>query len=281
MNVDARTQLLGVVGHPVAHSLSPQIHNAALEHDKRNAIYVGFDVEPDRFDDFVRGMQALGAQGLNVTLPHKRAAFEACSWATDDAQATEAVNTIVFDGDEIVGSNTDVSGVRAALRELGADFDGATVLLIGAGGAGHAVAYALSVLAKEIRICNRTPARADMLRSSIGPTANVVPWKDVEGALEDVHIVIQTTSVGLDGKENPLRKGAIAKAKSCRALLDVVYAPNETALVRDARKAGIQAADGLEMLVQQAAAAYALFWEEPAPIEVMRRAAHETAGRQA
>jgi shikimate dehydrogenase len=277
--IDASTQLLGVVGHPVAHSLSPAIHNAALRHDRRNAIYLGFDVDPDRFDEFVIGMQAAGARGLNVTLPHKRAAFEACTSATDDAQATEAVNTIVFEGAEIVGSNTDVGGVRAAVEELGIEVAGTKVLLMGAGGAGKAAAWALAQDASEILIANRTPARADKLRGSIGAKAIVVPWKDLPGAVTSAELVVNATSVGIDGKESPLQRGVIARAKGCRALLDLVYAPNETALVREARKAGIQAADGLSMLVHQAAEAYALFWGEAAPIDVMRKAALAVAGR--
>src|SRR5687767_12841436 len=112
------TQLAGVVGHPVAHSLSPAIQNAALRHDGRNAVYLAFDVPSESFVSFVEGMRAGGVRGLNVTLPHKGAAFEIASSLSEDAQATSAVNLLLFARDGIEGHNTDVVGVSRALAEL-------------------------------------------------------------------------------------------------------------------------------------------------------------------
>ncbi len=278
MEIDAGTALLGVVGHPVAHSLSPVIQNAALRRDKRNAIYLAFDVVPENFEAFVEGMRAAGARGLNVTLPHKRAAFDACGTVTEEAQWTEAVNTLTFESDEIVGDNTDVEGVRASLVELGAELDGSKALLIGAGGAGRAAARALLDSGGEIWIANRTPARAEKLRGAIGRSAQVIPWKDLAVAAKEADVIVHATSVGLDGSESVLKSSDL-KGSPCRALLDLVYGPNETMLVHEARRAGVEAADGLNVLVLQGAGAYATFWGEDPPLEVMRKAALAAVGR--
>jgi len=278
MEIDAGTSLLGVVGHPVGHSLSPAIQNAALQHDKRNAIYLAFDVVSENFEAFVEGMRAAGTRGLNVTLPHKRAAFDICGTVTEEAQWTEAVNTLTFEGDEIVGDNTDVEGVRASLVELGGVLDGSKALLIGAGGAGRAAARALLDSGGEVWIANRTPARAEKLRGAIGRSAQVIPWKDLAGAAKEADVIVHATSVGLDGSDSVL-KASDLKGSPCRALLDLVYGPNETMLVHEARRAGVEAADGLNMLVLQGAGAYTTFWGSDAPLEVMRKAALAAVGR--
>jgi shikimate dehydrogenase len=270
---DARTKLCAVVGHPIAHSLSPAIHNAALEHDARNAVYLAFDVVPEELESFVRGMRSAGAVGLNVTIPHKRAAAALCDVLDARAQEVGAVNTIVFTEGKAVGHNTDVAGVAQALNEIGEIPPDATALVIGAGGAGRAAAWALVPLVKEVWVANRTAARAEKLRSSIGRRARVVPWREVPGAAGTADVIVHATSVGLDADDAVLGPYELAKAKRCRALLDLVYGPDETPLVREARRVGIPSADGLMMLVHQAAAAYELFWNAPAPTDVMRSAA--------
>jgi shikimate dehydrogenase len=279
--VDARTELAGVVGHPVGHSLSPAIHNAALSHDERNAVYLAFDVVPDDLADFVRGMRAAGARGLNVTIPHKRAVADHLDSLDPLAQRVGAVNTILFSDGGSCGYNTDVSGVTAALAELHAPGPDETVLVIGTGGAGRAAAWAFVDKVKEVWVANRTAARADKLRAALGRTAKVVPWKELGEAAASVDVVVNATSVGLDGEDTVLGPYSLQRMKDCRAVLDLVYRPRRggaeatgsTMLVREARRVGIPAADGLMMLVHQAAAAYELLWNAPAPIEVMRRAA--------
>jgi shikimate dehydrogenase len=241
-------------------------------------VYLAFDVTPENFEAFVDGMRVAGARGLNVTLPHKRAAFEVSGTVTEEAQWTEAVNTLTFEGDEVIGDNTDVEGVRGALVELGAELDGAKALLIGAGGAGRAAARALMGSAAQIWIANRTPARAERLRGLIGRSAQVIPWKDLAGAGREADVIVHATSVGLDGSESVLSSSSL-RGSACSALLDLVYGPKETKLVHEARRAGIQAADGLNMLVLQGAEAYTAFWDEEPPLEVMRKAALAAVGR--
>ena len=272
---DAGTQLAGVVGHPVVHSLSPAIQNAALRHDGRNAVYLAFDVPRESFAPFVEGMRAGGVRGLNVTLPHKGAAFELASSLSGDAEATSAVNLLVFTAAEIQGHNTDVVGVGRALGELGVP-EGARALVIGAGGAGRATARALSLSGAEVLVANRTPERAAPLAERFSGTA--VGWTDLDETAASVDVVVHATSLGLRPEDDPVlgeRSLATAVEKGCRFLLDLVYAPGETELVRVAREAGLVAADGLSMLVHQGAEAYRLLWGADAPIEVMREAARQ------
>jgi shikimate dehydrogenase len=275
---DAQTKLAGVVGHPVAHSLSPAIQNAALRHDGRNAVYLAFDVDPDAFVRFVDGMRAAGARGLNITLPHKAAAFTIATERSADAEATQAVNVLLFDGDRVEGHNTDVVGVRRALSELGVP-EGVPALIIGAGGAGRAAARALAASSVEILITNRTGERAERLAERVGGKA--VPWEEAGEAAATVELIVHATSMGLSGEDpllNAAQIGAAAEA-SCKWLLDLVYTPGETQLVALAREAGMTAADGLSMLVHQGAEAYRLFWGADAPVDVMVNAAREATAR--
>lgn len=278
---DAETKLVGVVGHPISHTLSPAFWNAALRHDERNAVFLAFEVTPDDFADFVIGMRAAGAIGFNVTMPHKAHAFAACTHRSDEAEATGAVNVVVFEGDVIRGYNTDVYGVTQAVADLGPRPERA--LLIGAGGAGRAAALALARQDVELVIANRTLSRARELCDTIGGRSQVVGWAEIANAAETVDLIVHTTSVGLDGKATVLDDETLRRAGSgrLRAVLDVVYRPGETPLVHAARKAGLHAQDGLRMLVHQAAEAYRLFFGAEPPTEVMHEAAAQAAGRHA
>lgn len=274
---DPSTRLCGVIGHPIAHSLSPAIHNAALRHDERNAVYVAFDVTD--VETAVSGLRALGAVGVNVTVPHKRAAWELATRRSDEAERIGAANTLVFTEEGIGVHNTDAEGILRALDDLGASPSGVRCLVVGAGGAGRAAVWALaSAGASEVLVANRTEAGANEVASAFG--AHVVPWGELDQALGRAEIVVHATAVGMDGEPSVIADEALRRASAgCRALLDLVYAPGETDLVGRARAAGIQSADGLRVLVHQAAAAYRLFWGAEAPVDVMREAAAQAAGR--
>jgi shikimate dehydrogenase len=246
------TQRCGVVGHPVAHSLSPVIHDAALRHDGRDASYVAIDMPS--FD--VRALD--GFVGVNVTIPHKRAALAAATWRSAEAEAIGAANTLVFAG-EIAAYNTDPQGVLGGLHDLGVSVQGSRCLVVGYGGAGRAAAWALrSAGAAEVLVANRTRGPGvDLSLDEIG----------------DADVLVHATSVGMSGEETFLQ------VRGYKAVLDLVYAPGETDLVRKAGRAGLTAADGLGVLVHQAAAAYELFWGTPAPFAVMLEAALRATGR--
>lgn len=258
----------GVVGHPIAHSLSPAIHTAALRAAGIDGAYEAFDVTAEAFGAFIARCRSEGVRGLNVTVPHKTAAFESAERRSAEAQATGAVNALVFD-DAAVGHNTDVVGVRRALDDLGVDVPGSRALVLGAGGAGRAAAWVLGRGGATVEIANRTRSRAEATEWP------VVDWDDVPVALGRADLLVNATSVGLGTDESPvdadmLRAAAAARLKT---VLDVVYGPGETELVRLSRAAGLRAADGLSMLVYQAAEAFRLFFGIEAPLGVMFEAA--------
>jgi shikimate dehydrogenase len=283
---DARTRLAAVVGHPVAHSLSPPIHNAALRHDGLNAVYLAFDVRPERFADAVDGMRELGAVGCNVTIPHKEAALEVAATRGPSAERIGAANTLVFASDGVVAHNTDPDGVRGVLTELSLDPRGNPCLVLGAGGAGRGAAWALAEAgADPLVLANRTGERAVRLAADLaeaGFGCRHVGWEEAPRAAASGAIVVNATSVGLSDGASPLDETALrgVAVGGCRLVLDLVYAPGETALVRSAREHGLVAVDGLGVLVHQAASAYALFWGRAAPVDVMREAADRAAGRR-
>jgi shikimate dehydrogenase len=271
--LDAETRLCGVVGHPVRHSLSPVIHNAALRHDGRNTVYLAFDVTD--VASASKGLAAVGAVGVNVTIPHKRAAWDHASWHSPEAIATGAANTLLFDKDgRIAAHNTDPAGVLGGLHDLGVSPEGLRCLVVGAGGAGRAAIRALhSAGAADVLVANRTKSHtADLL-------AEVVAWDELPEALARAEIVVHATSVGMDGEDTFLQVNALS-ASRCKAVLDLVYGREETDLVRRTGARGIPAADGLGVLVHQAAKSYELFWDAPAPFQVMLEAAFRATGRR-
>ncbi len=268
---------IGVVGHPIAHSLSPAIWTPALRAAGRAEVYEAFDIEPERFDAFVDEMVASGARGLNVTMPHKDAAFRRSDRRSSEAEATGAVNVLLFEGGAVVGHNTDVAGLVRAVSEIHGDLLGTRVLVLGAGGAGRAACWALRAGGAEVLVANRTADRADALASTMGVEA--ASWDDLP--VEDIDLLVNATSVGLTDDAAPVGADVLARASASRlrTVFDAVYRPGETELVRLARDAGLAASDGLTMLVYQAAEAYALFFGSQAPVKAMLEAAWDAADR--
>jgi shikimate dehydrogenase len=257
---------LGVCGWPVAHSRSPQMHNAALAaaglHDWR---YLRLPLPPELFAETVRALPAAGFRGVNVTIPHKHGALAVADRASEAAQAIGAANTLTFEGGAIVADNTDAPGLLSALPASPA---GKTVLILGAGGAGRAAAWALKGAgAADVAIWNRTPERAVALAAQLGVRAVEAP--------ETADIVVNCTSVGLHDPE------ATFKALPIRAdelgagslVVDMVYRAGGTHLLEAARTRGAGVIDGLEILVAQGAASFERWTGLEAPREAMRAAA--------
>jgi shikimate dehydrogenase len=245
---------LVLLGHPVSHSRSPQMHNAALAAAGIRAHYELLDVAPGDFESVVRRLVAERAAG-NVTIPHKERMFAACESLTPIARRVGAVNTWwVGDGGELCGDNTDVAGADHAVRRV-LDVDvvpsNLTVGLLGAGGAAAAVlAAAESWTNASVRVHNRTPGRAHALCERFRPFAQ--PVDDIR-LLADVDLLVNATSIGLSGDSVPID---VSILRSDAAVLDLVYRREATPLVRAARTRGLAAADGLAMLVEQAAQAF-------------------------
>ncbi|HVL82578.1 MAG TPA: shikimate dehydrogenase [Actinomycetota bacterium] len=284
MTPGSSTLLCAVLGHPVAHSISPAVHNAALQHRGRDAVYLAFDVRPGELGRALEGLKALGAAGANLTVPHKVAALDLVDRVDTDARRIGAANTLVFEGAGPVAHNTDVQGVLFAVRETWPDALGAPWLVLGAGGGGRAAAWAAAEAGSPVLVTNRTRERAAELvgdLTSSGHGAELVAWEERTARAGSVALVIDATSMGMDGGPGPLAEQDLesAAAGGCLGLMDMFYARGETELVRTARRAGLVAADGVQMLVGQAAASYRLWWEEEAPVDIMRAAASEALGR--
>jgi shikimate dehydrogenase len=257
---------LGVCGWPVAHSRSPQMHNAALAAAGLDGWrYLRLPLPPELFEETVRALPAAGFRGVNVTIPHKHAALALADSASDAARAIGAANTLTFDGGAIVADNTDAPGLLGALPESPA---GRTALVLGAGGAGRAAAWALrSAGAADVAIWNRTPERARRLAAELGVRAVEAP--------EAAEIVVNCTSVGLQDPEATFKALPIEADElgAGSLVVDMVYRAGGTRLLEAARSRGARVVDGLEILVAQGAASFERWTGLEAPRAAVRAAA--------
>lgn len=272
MEVSANTRLLAVVGDPVAHSLSPLMHNAAIRMLGLDAAYVALRTPGPALATVLAALAAVGAAG-NVTVPHKEAAERCVVRKTELCARVGACNTFWTEHGALVGDNTDVAGILAALRQL--DAGGAeTWLLIGTGGAARAVAVAAGEFKANLHVLSRDAARArDFAEWARARGTRATPAR---GTL-DPDLAINATPAGLkDTDPLPLDPESAARL---RAALDLVYAPGGTRWVRTLTAAGVRAQDGREVLVHQGAAAFGRFFpDQPAPVDVMRAAVSRALG---
>jgi shikimate dehydrogenase len=272
VEVSARTRLLAVIGDPVGHSLSPVMHNAALRVLGLDAVYVALRTPAPALATALATLAAAGAAG-NVTVPHKEAAERCVARKTELCARVGACNTFWTEHGALVGDNTDVAGILAALRQL--DVDGAaTWLVLGTGGAARAVAVAAAYAKADLHVLSRDAERArdfaEWARSR-GTRATAA-----RGTL-DPDVVINATPAGLkDSDPLPYEPDRTARLQ---AALDLVYAPGGTRWVRSLSAAGVRAQDGREVLVQQGAAAFQRFFADQAPpLDVMRAAVNRALG---
>ena len=243
----------GVVGHPVKHSRSPIIHGYWLEQFGINGRYDRYDVKPEDFSHFVKTLSEQGLQGVNVTIPHKEAAFLALDEATERARRLKAANTLWFENGKLWGDNTDSIGFLANLDQghPGWDINAKSALILGAGGAARAIIAGLQKRnIEKITIVNRTRERAEELALMSGGQVAVAEWSKLSFQLESADLVVNTTSLGMSGQPDlDLSLDLLGK----NALVtDIVYVPLETNLLKQARLRGNPVVDGLGMLLHQA-----------------------------
>ena len=276
--MDGNTRLYGILGHPVRHSLSPAMHNAAFAHLGLNAAYVPFPVLPEQLELAVRGLVAAGVQGFNLTVPHKTAILPLLHEMTPQAQRMGAVNTVRVEAEgKLVGTNTDGTGfVQALAEDLRLDAAGQTAWLLGAGGSARAVAMALleAGLAKLV-IANRSAPRAQELaqacraafpqaRIEVQPLGHAWPREDT------APLLINTTTLGMGTtNDSPLDLNTVPHPL---AVVDIIYDPPLTPLLAHAQQLKIPHSNGLGMLLHQGAAAFTFWTGHPAPLNVMRQA---------
>ncbi|HET9720467.1 MAG TPA: shikimate dehydrogenase [Solirubrobacteraceae bacterium] len=256
---------LGVVGWPVAHSRSPRFQNAGLAAaGLAGWRYQPLPLPPQLFDQAVPALAALGFRGVNVTLPHKQRALALADESTERARRIGAANTLLFEpSGGVWADNTDAPGLVASLPQ---PVEGRSALVLGAGGVARAAVWALREAgAREVRVWNRTPERAARLAAELEATA--------VSTAEPADLLVQCTSLGLASEPGP---GELpveeADLTSFGTVVDFVYRPEGTALVRAARRAGVPAVDGLQLLLAQGALSFQLFTGVPAPVAEMRAA---------
>ncbi|ESP89916.1 shikimate dehydrogenase [Candidatus Halobonum tyrrellensis] len=260
----------GLVGDPVGHSLSPPMHEAAYDAVGMDARYVTF--EPDDAAAAVAGAADLGVAGLNVTVPFKEAALDAVD-PDPVAARVGAVNTVDFSTDPPTGTNTDVAGVERAFTHHDVDPAGATAVVVGAGGAARAAAFALAEPTAALHVANRTAERAEALaadvRESVGGEVTAGGLDSLAESVPDADLLVNATSVGMETDETPVPADLL---HADLAVLDAVYAPLDTRLLREARAAGATTVDGAWMLLYQGAEAFERWTGEEAPVAAMNRA---------
>jgi shikimate dehydrogenase len=290
--IDGKTQLVGLIGWPVEHSLSPAMHNAAFDELGLNYRYLPLPVTPGKAEEAVKGLAALGFRGANVTVPHKQAVIPALDVVAPEAEALGAVNTIVVERTEdgtvvLRGHNTDAPGFIRALRAEGYDPEGRSAIVVGAGGGARAVVCGLlSAGAKSVGVLDVVAERAqslvDDLRGSAGSGGLSVLAASKSALARHAaacELLVNATPVGMwpDVETSIWPEGA--DLPGSLTVFDLVYNPRETKLLAKARESGARTIGGLGMLVEQGAAAFELWTGQAAPVVVMRAACERGLGR--
>jgi shikimate dehydrogenase len=278
MDVDGKTKVFCVIGDPIEHTLSPAMHNAAFERMKLNCVYTAFRVARENLREAVEGFKALGMGGVNVTIPHKVDVMRHLDELSDEARIIGAVNTIKIDRG-LVGYNTDGTGALRALIRGGADPRGMNVLILGSGGAARSIAVTLALKGRisSLRILGIDKKELITLVEDIkAGTGLDVSWsilneKTKKKGLDMADILIHCTPVGMA----PRSEKSLLKAEDIPPdirLMDIVYTPIETKLMKEARKAGVKVViSGMEMFVNQGAESERLWLDVEPPLDLMRK----------
>jgi len=278
MNLSGKTRIYGVIGDPIEHSLSPTIQNAAFDALKMDCVFLAFQVKMGEVENAIRGMRGLAIAGLNVTMPHKSTVIPFLDEVEQAARFLDSVNTIRQDNGKLSGFSTDGIGALDALKHNGVGLKGKKVLLLGGGGAAKAIAYMLAGEVAELVILNRSPEKIRHLTERLNRqfkarvTDGLLEPNAIQENIRDADVLINATSVGM----HPDEAHSLVESNLLRSdmtVMDIVYNPVETQLVKNAKAAGAKVVSGVEMLVHQGAASFKIWTGKAAPIEVMRKAA--------
>ena len=314
MVIKGTTRLLGVIGHPVEHSFSPLMHNAAIAHLQQNSgshqpdyAYLPFPIRPEKLKEAIAGFEAIDLHGFNITIPHKQAIIPLLDDVSEVAKAIGAVNTVWRDKDGWHGTNTDAYGFLAPLKALSdasltgsfngsptnalagsltaslagpKDWSNARALILGNGGAARAVVAACQQLGcARISVVGRSPDKLAYFAESwahaphIASRLKVMTWDELPTQLPKTDLIVNATPLGMHPKTDvsPLSEAEIEMLKPGAIAYDLIYTPRPTKFLQQATTAGFLAIDGLEMLVQQGAAALEIWLAQPAPVDIMRQ----------
>ncbi|ADU96113.1 shikimate 5-dehydrogenase [Thermovibrio ammonificans HB-1] len=273
MKLTGKTAVYGIIGHPVKHSLSPLMQTAAFEALGIDAVYVPFNLAPQNLKEGIEGLRVLGVKGFNVTVPHKEQVAELVDFLEGDAEFLGAVNTVKNEEGQLTGYNTDAEGFLRSLLEEGVELEGKKALMFGAGGAARAVGYALlKGGVKFLHVVNRSFPKAKALGELLSRRGNVLvyPLRDsvVETLLDEADIIVNTTSLGLHPQDPQLFD--YSKIPEEKVVVDIIYNPPLTPLLKAAKERGCKVINGLGMLIHQGAVAFEIWTGQKAPVKVMR-----------
>jgi len=273
MKLTGKTAVYGIIGHPVKHSLSPLMQTAAFEALGIDAVYVPFNLAPQNLKEGIEGLRVLGVRGFNVTVPHKEQVAELVDFLEGDAEFLGAVNTVKNEEGQLTGYNTDAEGFLRSLLEEGVELEGKKALMFGAGGAARAVGYALlKGGVKFLHVVNRSFPKAKALGELLSRRGNVLvyPLRDsvVETLLDEADIIVNTTSLGLHPQDPQLFD--YSKIPEGKVVVDIIYNPPLTPLLKAAKERGCKVINGLGMLIHQGAVAFEIWTGQKAPVKVMR-----------
>ena len=293
--ITGKTKLLGIIGAPVEHSLSPVMHNAAIAELGVDYIYVPFPVKKVDLTKAIKGLEVIGVQGFNITIPHKQAIIPLLSTVTNTAKMVGAVNTVWYTESGWKGTNTDVEGFVAPLKEISRDWSNSrvpwlrepqqgrssnmTAMVLGNGGAARAVVAGLAELKfSRIHIVGRDRQKLRDFSQTwqnmpkIAPLLNLHSWETLPELLSSADLLVNTTPVGMYPQidNSPVSSELMNLLKPDAIAYDLIYTPSPTKFLSFATARGLKAIDGLEMLVQQGAAALEIWLQQPVPIDTMR-----------
>ena len=284
--ITGKTKLLGVIGYPIEHSLSPVMHNAAISTLGLDFVYLPLPIQPTDLDVAIAGFAAIGLQGFNVTIPHKQAIIPLLFEVSKLAQAVGAVNTVWRTENGWSGTNTDVEGFIAPLKLYPRDWSQISPVILGYGGAARAVVMGCIQLGcREVRIVGRNLQKLHQFQQSwieapLPVNLGIYAWEDLPKLLPHADLIVNTTPVGMypNVDQSPVDVATMQQLKAGAIAYDLIYTPNPTQFLKQAKQQGAIAIDGLEMLVQQGAAALNIWTGQTPPVDQMRQSLQQHLG---
>lgn len=279
--ITGTTKLLGVIGDPIEHSLSPIMHNAALAEMGLNFVYVPFRIAPENLKAAIAGFEAIHVHGFSITIPHKQAIMPLLSDVTEVARAIGAVNTVWRTEQGWSGTNTDVFGFLAPLRALSQSWNQSVAVILGNGGAARAVVAGCAQLGfAEIHVVGRNAQKLEIFLQSWAIPLKVHLWDQLPDLIAQADLLVNTTPIGMSPQvaQSPLTDSEADRLKPGVIAYDLIYVPNPTRFLQQVKQRGGTAIDGLEMLVQQGAAALEIWTQQQVPVETMRRSLRQHLG---
>ena len=285
--ITGKTKLLGIIGDPVEHSLSPVMHNAAIANLGLDYIYVPFPVQQNNLAEALAGFSAVNLKGFNITIPHKQEIIRLLTEISDDAANIGAVNTVWRTESGWKGTNTDAAGFIAPLKAIDRDWSKTTPVILGNGGAARAVVAGLANLGcGEIHVVGRNPDKLARFYESwshapkITSLLKIHNWDSLSSLIPAADLLVNTTPIGMSPKidASPVSADLMQKLKQNAIAYDLIYTPNPTQFLRLAKEQGATTLDGLEMLLQQGVEALEIWLQQPVPVDVMRNSLKDYLG---